>query len=149
MSDDLPDDLWGHLPSPDPRTRPRAILREQATLLAKRTHGILQGDVRVRRGRRRATRDDILIGFAIVCPTLQNYRYGVLEVRHNAVQIYPAEVVQVAGEKRAFKPADEKEFKQAVAKIFQSPPVQNAIAALMRDAEEEQDWKPDEAPDSD
>src|SRR5688572_16298105 len=78
----MKDDLWGVLPTPSTSPLPANVLKEQGTLLAEKTNGILTGHTKVSFdlfGEDELT----ILQFYIVCPTLNNYRYEVLSVQHS------------------------------------------------------------------
>lgn len=132
----MSDDLWGELPKADTIVHPKAVLGEQATILAQRTSGLLQGDVEIEKSN--IYGHDALLRFSIKCPTLQNYTYGILSVYYTRTKVYPCEILAEGGKAKA---NDENEFKAAVKNILQSPSIKNAIAALLREAQDESSRK--------
>ncbi len=104
-------DLWPDIRAV-PIVPPIAILREQAQLLAEKTGGLLHGEVTsaslpgVRRSVPSVTNAaemslsatasgpavDLVHTFHIVAPSLSNYRYSLLNVRHD-YRLYPAVVL--------------------------------------------------------
>jgi len=77
------DDLWGDLPNVDDIRTPYAILLEQATLLTKKTRGMLTGSVS-------RTQDGVSFvnRLGITAPALNNYAYSVCAIQHE-IALYP------------------------------------------------------------
>jgi hypothetical protein len=136
----MSDDLWGDLPEVQEIVHPRTILKEQAALLAERTQGVLHGEVRLHREKNSVYDADSRLDFTIICPSLQNYRYDVLSVHYRVVDIFPATIINLADPPaQAIAIKDIDEFKQAVKGILQSNRVRTAVAALLRDAEDNEE----------
>ena len=75
-------DLWGEIVPAQVRT-PVAVMREQATLLGRKTNNLVEARVRTRvyEGR-------FIHYFELVVPALDNYTYELFAVTHG-VQPYP------------------------------------------------------------
>jgi hypothetical protein len=84
---DTPLDLWATDLGTREITTPLAILRSQASLLAQKTSGMLEGQVET------TTRRDgsFVHSFYVVAPALDHYKYGLLSIRHG-IGLYPATV---------------------------------------------------------
>jgi hypothetical protein len=81
-------DLWpSDIGTSDIRP-PVAILREQATLLASKTNGLVEAEVATR-----ADDETIVHSFMLVAPVLDRYRYHLFTMYH-PVTLYPIRVRQ-------------------------------------------------------
>jgi hypothetical protein len=123
-------DLWPDEFGKSDVTPPRAILREQAELLGKKTQGRLEGLVKTTA----ATRDSFAQHFYLSVPVLEDYRYRLLVVVH-PVQFYPLDV-EADVLSKTFQCATEKDFKEALREIFNSDETKRIITALVAQVEE-------------
>lgn len=150
MTSDLwPEDLVGELEVRAPRT----ILKEQASLLGKRTKNLIEGDVRPHQleeaptgleqimGTRRPSpvvNETFLYDFYVVAKTL-GYRYKLLSIQHD-INLYPvgvspdedimAEITD--GEKVQIRWAQtEQELTELLQRIFAAQKTRRVIRALL------------------
>lgn len=65
------------------------ILREQAIMLGNATNNILKGEVR---GKKESPSGKMIFDFYILAPLLQNYRYKLLQLQIDMVNLYPVEL---------------------------------------------------------
>src|SRR4051794_33930512 len=105
-------------------TPPRAILREQAELLGKKTRGALEGVV---------TTSPHGIGFAhnfmVVVPLLDNYTYRLLVVVH-PLHFYPLDLqADVMGQ--TYRCQTEQEFKEKLREVLGSQQTKVVINAIL------------------
>ena len=124
-------DLWpGDLGVSD-TLPPVAILREQAALLAKKTKGLLEGEVvsRAERRVRGGHTHDFLHEFRIRAPGFGDYTYSLFDVRHDYT-LYPVSI--------RFHPVDEEyeaksedEFLRRLEQVFSDPETRTIIDALL------------------
>lgn len=134
----MKDDLWGVIPAPDTTPLPLCLLKEQGTLLAEKTNGLLTGQTHVEYEFHEGGELTIL-KFYIVCPTLNNYRYEVLSVLHPRFgDVFPAEIFfyRSDGGEDTTVASDLGEFKTRIKNILQSDRVKKVVSALLRDAQE-------------
>ncbi len=89
-----PQDLLGIAKHPSEQT-PQDILQIQADDLSNKTNGRLHGRVDVG-----AQGQYIVLDFFIVAPSLEDYEYRLLKVRHKLVPSYPVEVIMSSKDKR-------------------------------------------------
>jgi hypothetical protein len=130
----MSENLWGTLPEADTILHPKTILKEQATLLAQQTKGLLLGRVATERTELNTHLGEMTIEFSIICPALENYQFDVLRIYYDTVEVYPCNVVADFDTSKAIKVKGEVEMKSEIGKILQSAQVRKAIAALLRDA---------------
>jgi hypothetical protein len=69
-------------------------------------------------------------GLDLVAPTLNNYRYTVLDVRHK-VEIYPCEVLPFGSYSGAVKCETEAQFLETLRGLLGSSKVRGVIAGLL------------------
>ncbi len=80
-----PPDLWGDVQASGVRT-PVAILREQASLLGKKTQQVVEAEVETQ------VFDKLFLhAFNLVVPALSYYRYNLFTVKHG-IDFYPLDV---------------------------------------------------------
>ena len=128
------ENLWGALPQPDQRRSPKQILREQAAILSDATKNTLEGEVLTYHEKDAQGR--IVLMLAINAPTLGNYRFDVLTVHFDPLLFYPAAI----GDKftdQFIRVSSEEELVKALRTILQSPRLREVIAALLRQATDE------------
>src|SRR5215469_4106631 len=80
-------DLWPADLGKDKVITPSAILRQQASLLGKRTHNLVEAKVETT-----TLRDKFIHRFVIEAPPLGNYKYTLFTLAH-PVGLYPIEIV--------------------------------------------------------
>lgn len=141
-------DLW---PSDIPAsaiTPPIAILREQAQLLSKKTHGLLLGEIASTTVRGPMSRPlegsgaemlgqalrtayglNMLHTFHIVAPALDNYRYALLSVRHD-YYLYPA-VLSFHPTGQDITANSEDEFQEQLAALLAHEETMRVLGSLL------------------
>jgi hypothetical protein len=124
----MPKNLWGDLSALETVRSPKKILLEQAAALTAATKGILVGEVDAR---------DAVGGFFaydldITVPTLNNYVYTVLSVRH-PLELYPVTVL-TSKPPRTVSCSDEQEFETTLETILGSAEVRNVLSRLRSQA---------------
>jgi hypothetical protein len=119
----MPEDLWGDLPDVSGIRTPYAILVEQGELLARKTKGLLVGEVD-----RSPMSGEFRISFAISARSL-SYSQIVLVVIH-PISLYPLRVFNEA-DSGYYECRGESEFVRAVQDVFASRPVKNIIVGLL------------------
>jgi hypothetical protein len=121
----MTDSLWGDLTQlPIPRT-PKAILREQADILNHHTSAVVVAEV--------ADESDssyLKCSLDLVAPTLNNYRYTVLAVRHK-IEIYPCEVLPFGSYSGSVTCESEPQFLETLRGVLGSSKVRAVIAGLL------------------
>ncbi len=127
------DDLWPEYLTVTEMKAPIAILREQASLLGKKTQNIVQAQT----DRVDADSDVFYYVFHIVAPGLGNYRYRLFAIRHN-IDFYPVvfDIGQdmkdeIYPDREKISAGSEKEFLDILKKIFQSERTKQIIQALI------------------
>ncbi len=77
-------DFWGALDAKELIQRtPLSILREQATLLGQKTGNLVEAQVESS-----TSGGDFMLALKLVVPSLDNYTYQLLRIRHSA-SLYP------------------------------------------------------------
>ena len=118
------EDFWGPLPDVGPQRTPAVIVKEQAELLKNKTSGLLIGDVR--------QGDDgtnFEIRLTMVAPTLGNYEYHILTVRHE-IGFYPLTIF-IPYRNESIGCPDEAHFKERLKKELSSDATQRVITRLL------------------
>jgi hypothetical protein len=115
--------LWGELPDVSAIVAPITILKQQGSLLARATKGMLTASAIVNQG----NLGRLKVTMYLVATALNNYRYEVLSVSHG-VEPYPA---QVTAEGQNIQCPDRDAFEKAVEQVLQSERVRKAIAGLL------------------
>ena len=128
------DSLWGELPNLDTTRTPRRILVEQGAQLAAQTGHLVEAEVTTVEVPWTAT-GNVAYSFALLVPSLGNYRYDLFVVSHDKISIYPA-TVYVADDMKGLVSRDESEFKAVLAKVFQSDRTRKALTSLLLQATE-------------
>ena len=124
MNADKIPDLWPDELQASEVTPPSTILRTQATSLAHRTKGVLEG--RVKSG---AKQEAIYHTLFVVAPALGNYQYALLTITHD-VKLYP--VSMSAEEGRSWTEYnDETEFIEGLRDRLSSAESRRVIGALL------------------
>lgn len=141
------DDLWGDLPEADTTADPVTLLRQQASLLGKKTRNILEGVVKrfekrptlaelatsaMRPGVQQEERE-VAIRFSIRCPALDNYVFHALTLEHPLLTVFPVKIHdESTGQNYVCR--SETELREALQTIFASPQLRRVISALLREA---------------
>lgn len=115
---------------------PKAILIEQAKYLAEKTNGLLSADVVTNRFKGKFTHT-----LCIIAPLLDNYRYGLFSVEHEALY-YPATVSwDVPSEDRRLGKIvnDSEELIERLRVIFNSPDTVKIISSLLSQSKAEKE----------
>ncbi|MFD2571129.1 hypothetical protein ACFSUS_10820 [Spirosoma soli] len=104
---------------------PKAILKEQAGYLMAKTNNLLSADVQTGQN----NQDSIVHDFYIVAPALNNYRFRVLTIVHEAIY-YP---LTVFWDKYNvdFTAENQEEFIELLRKIFKDPSTIQVISSLL------------------
>jgi hypothetical protein len=89
-------DLWGAIEGPGVVRTPVSILKEQATLLGKKTNQLLRGRVRTQ-----AYGREVHHFFDIVVPALDDYSYELFGISHDTADLYPVTVGRSVFDKEA------------------------------------------------
>jgi hypothetical protein len=130
-------DLWPEQIATVERRAPVIILREQASLLANKTKGIVEAEVVAGDAPAAFAYD-----FVIVAPALGGYRYRLFRMRHD-VTFYPCEIEfesggfeQVRCNFRLLSPSglrveSEEELLRALKEIFASDKTMQVIQAIL------------------
>ena len=121
-----PENMWGDIPNTPART-PYLILKEQAEKLTELTRYTLHGEASQRDWSGRFNVD-----FSIRVPTLEDYRFQILQVQYG-IGLYPLEIRDAVHNTRT-SCSSEEEFLAATKKILTSPEVKNAISVLLAQA---------------
>lgn len=129
------DDLWPEdISAAEGELAPITILKQQASLLGRRTRNLVEAEVEtgasVIEGHLRHT-------FFLVAPALNFYRHSLLEVEHEATQMYPATIKLIRsgnGPSRSLsliKVKDSEGFKKALKRVFADDKTKRAIGSLL------------------
>ncbi len=122
-------DLWPDDIGDSKLKSPVTILREQAELLKTKTQGKVEAEVQtsvISQG------DQIHSVFTLLVPSLEGFRYDLLEVRHG-VSFYPLDVLPRAGHNlpNYMDLENEDRFVKALKALFGSPEVRRLIHSLI------------------
>ncbi len=117
--------LWGKLPDASSIKTPGAILLEQASLLEKMTAGVL-----ICRLTREQSTDYFLFNMSIIAPSLNNYSFAIVQVRHD-IKLYPLAIKSTAIDDRWRKCQSQEELEAELGNILSSELVQKVIAGLL------------------
>ena len=120
----MTDDLWGELPEPPEIETPFDIFREQASLLGQKTNGKLIGEV----VRAADEHESISLSFCVTAPSLNHYRYAVLQAYHSLTDIYPVTLLASEIQTKCGSPED---LRSALQTILRSKRVPNTIRGLL------------------
>lgn len=128
------DDLWPEdISAPEGEIPPITILKQQASLLGHRTRNLIEAEVETGTSDyQRYLRHTLFL----VAPALNFYRHPLLEVEHDATQMYPATVrASLSGNEtskpRRIKVRNSNEFKKALMGIFSDEETKKAIGSLL------------------
>jgi hypothetical protein len=130
----MTEDLWGELPNTDNIRTSFTVLKEQADLLAKKSHGILIGEIENRQETFQTEKGGNFIESTlyIFVPAL-SYRYGVVTLRHQVDQYYPVVIDDINEliQQNKKNCSNEKELKETLRRILQASKLQNVIYNLL------------------
>lgn len=140
MSDEKPntprrENLWPQIqikPASQLRT-PLFILKDQAALLGQMTRNIIKAEVRTFKASDSA---ELVFGFTIVAPALDNYSLLLFTVAHTPTRLYPvvveSDVIVPAGKSiTRWTATSEPHLKRILKIIFSHPVTSTAINSLM------------------
>jgi hypothetical protein len=120
---DLARDLWPDDIGVSDLISPIAILKDQASVLAQKTKGLVEGNVTSQ-----AQDTTFYLYFDIVAPAMGNYRYRLITVIH-PVEFYPLRIqAEFRPEARA---NSQEEFVEKLREIFSSDKVKSVVRALV------------------
>ena len=131
-------DLWTDFTAQKIRT-PKAVLREQAEELGRKTRNLVLGEAvsnKISMGKDKEELEKYVIGetLNLIVPSLDNYRYRLLELYHSPTLVYPLSTSWHldVGEKIN----DEEELKKYLQREFNSSKTITIIQALISQAVE-------------
>ncbi|MBI1902083.1 MAG: hypothetical protein HYS13_13355 [Planctomycetia bacterium] len=124
------EDLWGELPPVNPTPNPRALLREQASLLSQKTRNVLEGTVRTAL----APSGKLVTEFGVRCPALDNYEFQVLSLWEELPGAYPVTIRDHLNDRKT-NVSSEATMRALLKQILTSERIRNAIASLLREAQ--------------
>jgi len=121
-------DLWPNDLAAETEPAPLAILHEQAEVLKEKTNGMLEGEVysRPERGRQACP---FLHEFRIRAPAFNDYRYSLLDVRHD-FDPYPLSV-RYKPAATEYEATSEEEYVSILAEVFSRPETKRVIQSLL------------------
>ncbi|QDK77821.1 hypothetical protein EXU85_04125 [Spirosoma sp. KCTC 42546] len=122
----------------DKTKSPKAILKEQAGYLMKKTNNVLSAEVETVQ----AGNEQIIQHFYIVAPAINNYRYMLFSVRHKIIGYYPVTVVsgiEIFNEEDGdsftlgipMEAKNEEEFIKSLSTVFNDPDNTRIISSLL------------------
>lgn len=111
---------------------PVSILKEQASALTEETKGLLIGEIRTL-GRNNS--GEIRYTLDITVPTLNNYRYSILQVVQ-PVKIYPITIYASSENETYPSISNDQEFVQTLQKILGSDETGRILSALLAQAQD-------------
>jgi hypothetical protein len=124
-------DLWPDDFGTEDVVPPVVILREQGQALAKKTGGLVVGNVISKRNG-----DEFLHTFLLEVPTLDDYSYQLLQVKH-PILLYPAKLIRGYGGLGTVRFIDvdgPSRFLQVLQEEFGSTPVKQIVLSLKAQA---------------
>lgn len=125
--------LWGELPTPkDLPILPNKLLKEQGSKLTELTSGALIGEVLLQN----QSGQDFKSRLRIKVPSLNNYIFNILEIRHN-INLYPVTVSDLTGQNQNGVCQTIEDYEKKLENIFTSPKVKSVIEALLAQVSEE------------
>jgi len=129
-------DLWPEDLATSTVVPPVAILREQAAALAKRTNGLIEGEVVSRPERHRPSEPGhpFLHEFWLRAPAFDDYRCKLLDLRHG-FDLYPVSLRYKLDPQDEVQASTEADFKRVLAEVFSRPKTRQVIAALLSQIE--------------
>lgn len=117
------EDLWPETLATIDMATPVSILRQQASLLAGKTAGVLEGEVKTRIDEK----GNFIHDFYLVAPALDGYRYRLLTVIHPAA-LYPAAVYSDIYQ---FEADSEETLKSTLRDLLSSPRTRSLINGMV------------------
>lgn len=107
---------------------PKAILKEQAGYLMEKTKNVLSADVETSHYKGSVSHE-----FYVVVPALNNYRYRLFSVSHEAIGYYPLTVVIDDNNpwETDAKIGNEKDFLSGLSNVFKAPETVRVISSLL------------------
>jgi hypothetical protein len=120
-------DLWSDEIGKIKLRTPVTLLKEQASLLGKKTGNLVEAEVRTS-----PMGVGLLQAFVIVVPALFGYSYTLFQILHGPT-LYPATVYQGPAQGRQI--LNEDELVQYLREVLASPATTRLIAALMAQAQ--------------
>lgn len=141
-------DLWPETIGKAREKSPVAVLREQASLLGRKTGNLVQAEVRGRQSEKGAFR----YYFYIVAPALGHYRYELFSITHD-ITLYPLsvevepEILEdippgLADDNLAIRADSEDEFLERLRLVFGSKKTERVITALL--SQSDLHWEADD-----
>ena len=130
-------DLWPEDLATSTVVPPVAILREQAAALARRTNGLIEGEVLSRPERHRPSDPayhPFVHEFWFRAPAFDDYRCQLLDVLHG-FDLYPVVVRYKLGPEREVHAETEDRFKEVLAGLFSDAKTREVIGALLSQIE--------------
>jgi len=128
------DDLWPEdITAAEGELPPITILKQQASLLGRRTRNLVEAEVETGTADFPGYLRHILF---LVAPALNFYRHPLLEVEHDATQLYPASIhASRSGngpsKRRHTRAKNSDEFKKALKEIFADDETKKTIGSLL------------------
>ena len=120
----MPVDLWPpDLKTPASRT-PVQILREQASLLTRKTNGLLEGEIVTITGDK-----GLIHRFNIVVIALGGYVYRLLSISHAADNLYPIAVLEPASNETTLN--DEASLVEWLRQVLGSENTRRVVSILL------------------
>lgn len=119
------EDLWGEMPEIESLKTPLLILKEQSEILQEKTKGMLVGQITLKQ-----SGTTFMYVFSIVAPTLNNYTYQLLSVRHD-LGFYPITLWDAQNNGTAIQCSNEDEYKKGLSSIFSTEKNRTAISKLL------------------
>ncbi len=107
---------------------PIAILKELANALAKKTKGLLVGKIE-QTTFSDDSKDEFILRFYIIVPSLNNYRYEVFDITHD-IDFYPLKIESSNGE-LSNKDKTSEELENSLKDIFASSQIKRVINGLL------------------
>lgn len=120
--------LWGEIPKNVEVRTPFLILKEQASILAKMTNGLLLCEAQ----RIPSLDEKFSVRLRIIVPALNSYTYSLVEVTY-PLQLYPLRIIDLTGSGQPVVCSSEEEFEAALSKILSSDAVKRVISTLLAD----------------
>jgi hypothetical protein len=118
-------DLWPDDIGLTSVTTPAAILREQAALLAEKTKGLVEGEVKSS-----ASGTSFSHCLELRVPALEDYRYQLLTVGH-PIEQYPVTIGFGGGMRPPINAEDEPAFVRALREVLSSDETKRVIRGLV------------------
>ena len=128
------DDLWPEdITAAEGEVPPITILKQQASLLGRRTRNLLEAEVETSASEFQGYLRHILF---LVAPALNFYRHQLLQVEHDATQLYPATIDSSRSgngpsKRRRIRAKNSEEFKEGLKQIFADDETKKTIGSLL------------------